>query len=470
MKNAKNNTLQVNGSTPTSTARRSTIGLTLTAAFLCGLAISASAQNPEAAAQIAPERGFTIAPRVQTPIVLKTQPDAECSLHAEGESDAAHTIKLFANADGYVRVHVAARQESQADARMQLDCAAAGKATTYPIRLRAASSPTDEMPAPRTSAPAPKGSQVLPALTEEDARQLSDDDLATLGYPLRPDAEESPDGYAKWLGWVSRPITLIPAHSVSRPDISHSRNVPAGTVQTANVEATAKGSANWSGYEAHGAKRSYMAVTGEWNVPPIPVGEAGYVTYSATWVGLDGDGTKDLVQAGTEQDYIDVSPFSFASYGAWTELLPNQPTEQVIGISPNPGDDMRVEVWIGTGSGAPNQNGGYGSFRVFDVTQSQEIVTYTALGSTHFTGSEAEWIMERPLVSGSYAELSAYLIEPMVNASALKTTNVWKNSNKIQNRTITMYNSDYNHPDNNELSTVIPAGTGAMFFNWFNFH
>lgn len=186
------------------------------------------AQNPPVP-QIAAEQGFTIPANVQTPIVLQTQPDAACDLHAAGVSDTAHTLRFYANGDGYVKFHALAKQESQEDGQLQLDCAVAGNVTSYPIRLRAASSPTDSMPAPRTVVPRPKGSKVLPGLTAEEGQQLSDDDLRTRGYPTRPDAAALPDQYARWLDHVSRPLTVLPPHSVSRSDISHGvRNVQEG--------------------------------------------------------------------------------------------------------------------------------------------------------------------------------------------------------------------------------------------------
>lgn len=436
--------------------------VTLTAALLCAFAVSSSAQNTGA---ISHEQGFTVAPHVQTPLVLKTQPDAACDLHPAGVSDPAQTMRLYANSEGYVRVHVLAKQESQ-DVQVQLDCGGA----VYPLHLHAASSPTADMPAPQTSVPAPQGSQVLPALTEEAAQHLTDQDLMRLGYPSRPDAAASPNRRAKWLDLVSRPITQLPPHVVSRADISHLARVEAGT----------ETSGNWSGLEARGPKRSYMAVTSEWAVPPIPLGELGHTTYSAFWIGLDGDGIpsslgpaagKDLVQAGTEQDYTDIGGYSFASYYAWTEIVPNQPTEQELGLSINPGDEIQVEVWIGdSASGPPDQNGGYGKFRITNFTQGQTSLTDTALDGTPFEGSEAEWIMERPCLglcntsTPKLADLSAYLVTSMSYASVLRTTGTWVNSGKAANLQITMYNGK------DQLSAPVSVPPSSMIFSWYNFH
>jgi Peptidase A4 family len=443
MKNvSKANT--INHSTLTTAPQKHTSGLlTLAAVLLCSL--TASAQNVKVAA----EKGFTIAPNVQTPIVLKTMADAACDLHAVGTSDT-RTMRFYANGEGYVKIHATAREGMEG--RVQLDCSSNGKAVSYPLHLLASSSPTADMPAPQSHVPTPKGSKVRPGLTEAQAQSLSDNELANLGYTERPDVLSSPDQYAKWLDHVSRPMTVLPQHLVST-------NVTASPGSYAF--------ANWSGLEAHSTtKRKYSAVTAIWNVPPILIGgPSGNPTYSAFWIGLDGDRTKDLVQAGTEQDAQEFLGILFTNYYAWSELLPNQPTEQgVFGV--NAGDEIQVEVWIGTGSGAPNPKGGYGSFRIIDWTQSNESVFYVPLSGTYYNGTEAEWIMERPTVSGSLPELSAYFPATMVDASALQVKGTkWVPCGTAANRNITMYNGK------DLLSEALWLGPGSSEINflWINF-
>jgi len=443
MKNvSKANT--INHSTLTAAPQKHTSGLlTLTAVLLCGL--TASAQNVKVAA----EKGFTIAPNVQTPIVLKTTADAACDLHAVGTSDA-RTMRFYANGDGYVKLNATAVDGMEG--RVQLDCSSNGKAVSYPLHLLASSSPTADMPAPQSVVPTPKGSTVRPALTEAQAQSLTDDELADLGFPERPDVLSSPDQYAKWLEHVSRPMTVLPEHLVST-----------------NVTATPGSytSSNWSGLEAHSTtKHKYSAVAGTWNVPPILFGDpSGNPTYSAFWIGLDGDGTKDLVQAGTEQDAQVFIGILFTNYYAWSELLPNQPTEQgVFGV--NAGDEIQVEVWIGTGSGAPNPSGGYGSFRIIDWTQSNESKFYVPLSGTKYNGTEAEWIMERPKVGGSLPELASYFPATMVYATVLQVKGTkWIPCGTAANRNISMYNGT------DKLSEALWLGTGSQEINflWLNF-
>jgi len=451
MKTRNNITHISNNSTQLSpTSRLSRIGLTLTlaATFLCGLAVSTSAQN-SGVSGIAPERGFTIAPNVETAIVLRTQPDAACDLHEVGTSDT-RSMRFYANGDGYVNIRANAREGIEG--RVQLDCSSKGQTVSYPLHLLASSSPTSDMPAPQSKMPLPKGSKVRPALNEAQAQSMTDDQLDKLGYPARPDVLSSPDRYAKWLDRVSRPVTVLPTHLVST-----------------NVTATPASytSSNWSGLEAHSkTTHQYSAVTATWNVPPIILASSdGNTDYSAFWVGLDGDGTKDLVQAGTEQDAQEFLGIIFTNYYTWSELLPNQPTENFVsGV--NAGDEMEVEVWIGTGSGAPNPNGGLGSFRIQDITQGQEWRFDTALAGTKYNGTEAEWIMERPTVGGSLPELAAYFPATMVYADVLNAkTTTWVKCGTAANRNISMYNGK------DLLSEALWLGKGSSEINflWINF-
>ena len=249
-------------------------------------------------------------------------------------------------------------------------------------------------------------------------------------------------------------MTVLPPHSVSRSDISHQRR---------SVEAGGEALANWSGYELRGSKHSYTGVEGQWNVPYIQRGESGIATYSCMWVGLDGDGTSDLVQAGTEQNYYEDGPWVFTSYYAWTEVVPNQPTEQEVQLL-SPGDEMYFQATV-------NLTGGFGDFTIIDFTQGTEIVTTTPLGGTYFNGSEAEWIMERPLVGGTLPDLAFYLIATMTQAYAFPAKGSWIPSSTSGAIQITMYNGYYNnHPDNDELSLAVAPSPAILNFFWINFH
>src|SRR5271156_1879417 len=219
MKNAKASSLFHQQSSDAVSTKYTSGLLALAALLLSGLAVPTAAQSA-AITRIAPEQGFTIAPGVSTPIVLKTSRDAACDLRAEDASDKNQTLKFYANGDGYLKIHAHPVEESQ-EMRLELDCTAtSGKVTRYPLHLLASSSPRADMPAPKSVMPTPKGSQVRPALSEEEISSLSDQELTSRGYPRRPDAIAAPDDYASWQQIVSRPMTLLPSHRVSHADIA----------------------------------------------------------------------------------------------------------------------------------------------------------------------------------------------------------------------------------------------------------
>jgi hypothetical protein len=151
-------------------------------------------------------------------------------------------------------------------------------------------------------------------------------------------------------------------------------NAPEGN--TANVTDVA--SENWSGYAATGAANSFTSVSSSWAQPAVTCGAAS--TFSAFWVGLDGDGTPTVEQTGTEADCANGA----ASYQGWYEIFPNAP---VFFANPvQPGDAMSASVVY-------DGNGNF-TFTLSDSTQgwtqtTQQPLTGAQLGS-------AEVIAEAP--------------------------------------------------------------------------
>lgn len=459
MKNANGNTHQLSDGV---FARMKRL-LAVSALSLCGLAIPGSAQ--QTGYKVAAEKGFTLAPNVQTPIVLKTMADAECDLHAADVSEAGHTPRFYANGDGYVQVHAKAKHESEEGMHVQLDCRVNGKAVRYPLHLRASLSPSKDMPAPQTEMPTPRGSQVMPALSEQEAQQLSDEELIGRGFPPRPDASTSADAYAKWRELVSQPMTMVPPHLVSRTDIVRSAN-RSGQSQQGEAQNSYGSSANWSGYVDFGSYRGFDAVYGQWNIPSVVACESNNTTYSSFWVGLDGDGLTDLVQDGTEHDCTDIAGFiNFYSYSAWEELLPNQPYSQNVSLSVGPGDSFWALAWVGDANHNYNPNGAYAWFNMWDTTKKQGVLVGQPLNGTVFYGYEAEWIMERPYLStGHYAELSDFGAATMSYPQVLNSSFNWLYYTSYSNQQLFMYNGS------NLLSAASGLSSTSIGYYWYRYH
>lgn len=209
-----------------------------------------------------------------------------------------------------------------------------------------------------------------------------------------------------------------------------------------------------------------------WNVPSV-TGETNTHTYSAFWVGLDGDGVSDLVQAGTEQENYNFRfpwfSLSISVYYAWTEFLPQQATEQQIANFPiNPGDEIFCEVWIGNAGSGPTLSGAFGVLLLENLTTSESTTVYTPVGTTVVGGSEAVWIMERPSLGTALTDLADYTSARMFNAYARKANSPrhrgyvpYQGANNLQ---ITMVNGA------TTLSTVTAIDTYSMRFDWQHFH
>jgi hypothetical protein len=170
------------------------------------------------------------------------------------------------------------------------------------------------------------------------------------------------------------------ATSAAEPAITH---VPHGLRPSVNGT---QESTNWAGYVAAGG--GYTSVYATWNVPTVTITSDN--RYSATWIGVGGDPTTDLVQAGSAAESVNGQ----ARYYVWTEILP-EPETQAFAV--NPGDLIQVSVvkkalpptrWVMT---------------VTDVTSGRSVQRSTAYASLKLT---AEWIHAAPTVGGLQSKLA----------------------------------------------------------------
>lgn len=145
-------------------------------------------------------------------------------------------------------------------------------------------------------------------------------------------------------------------------------------------------SLNWSGYAVTPAGDGITAVTSTFVVPKagtIPPG------FAATWTGIGGYSTKDLIQAGTAEQSLPSLPIIGDQYYAWYELLPNTEVQLTKctgdpNCTVNPGDEIGVSISLVSGT--------TWHIAMLDVghwTWSLN-VSYTS------SKSSAEWVLEAP--------------------------------------------------------------------------
>jgi Peptidase A4 family len=146
-------------------------------------------------------------------------------------------------------------------------------------------------------------------------------------------------------------------------------------------------SSNWSGYVASGG--TFTSVTGTWTVPTVAPAGTGA---DATWVGIGGLVSRDLIQAGT-QAMVDGS--GTVEYSSWIEMLPQ--SSRNVPLSVTAGDSVTVTItqkaasdWLITMKN--NTTGG-----AYNVT-----VQYDS------SSSSAEWVQEAPSIGRGLVALDQF--------------------------------------------------------------
>jgi hypothetical protein len=178
-------------------------------------------------------------------------------------------------------------------------------------------------------------------------------------------------------------------------------------------------SSNWSGFSVVNSQNPFKVegIIGEFVVPTAHQAFGactGGWDYSSLWVGIDGNGSNDVFQAGVEVDAYCSGGTTQSNYSAWIEWYPNYATE-VSSPFVNPGDLVFVEVW---NTGPTN---GYAYFYNYS-TETAAVYNLTAPGGTTLMGNSLEWIVERPGVGGGLATLTNYIDAAWPNGYAWNYT------------------------------------------------
>lgn len=239
-----------------------------------------------------------------------------------------------------------------------------------------------------------------------DPVTASDDALAYYGYPPRPDPNTAPGAYATW----KMVMTGATRRINSTFQTTTIFNGPAKDLSTRPAKgngARGTSSSNWSGYAIVDTSDPFKTTnTTTYGAFVIPTAQQAFGTtcsgnvYSSQWVGVDGDGSDDVFQAGIEADAGCSSTF----YSAWYEWYPNSET-RISNFTVTAGDLIYVYIW--------NTSLTEGDYYIADLTANTNTTAqFGAPNGTHLTGNSAEWIVERPGVGGKLATLTNYTTVP----------------------------------------------------------
>src|SRR5215471_10161515 len=239
-----------------------------------------------------------------------------------------------------------------------------------------------------------------------NAAIASDTQLAAYGFPPRPPVGSA--NYSAWLRLVSPSIRRVSA--TLQQTILFNGTAQNLSKMNSSVSNGTSTSSNWSGYAQTGAAGTFSHnndyVFSEWVVPKAQQAFGtcdGTWWYSSQWVGFDGFGSADVLQAGTEADALCLGGTTYTFYSAWYEWYPF--SEVRVSLPVSGGDLMGGEVWYTTT--AP-----FGHAYIVDYTNQHSIsVAFNPPAGTTYQGNSVEWVEERPGINGGLANLTNYVAD-----------------------------------------------------------
>lgn len=173
----------------------------------------------------------------------------------------------------------------------------------------------------------------------------------------------------------------------------------AATNPAVNSGGGANTSFNWSGYVATGG--TFTGVNGSWAVAPVAASAGAEA--DATWVGIGGVSSSNLIQIGTQA----ITQNGAVSYEAWYELLPAVST--VIPVTVHAGDSISASL--------QQEQSNVWLISLTDNTTGQNYSTTVSYTSSL---SSAEWIEEMPSDQNGFIPLDNFGSVSFANAAAVE--------------------------------------------------
>ncbi len=222
-------------------------------------------------------------------------------------------------------------------------------------------------------------------------------DLEKNGFPSFPDSAHHRERFKRVFGQLKNKFHYIqPTMRVNKEKV----HGPRAKRPTDGTET----STNWSGAVVYApAGQSFSWVQGDWIVPNVDAPTENEWYYCASWIGIDGDGSGDVFQAGVECDVYRSGSTITRNIYPWWEWYPT-PEVQITNLPMNPGDMVTMLLCSAQGAGSTKGT----VFFTNRTTGASTSVALTAPGTTKLVGNSAEWIVEAPTVGGAQSALADY--------------------------------------------------------------
>jgi hypothetical protein len=163
-------------------------------------------------------------------------------------------------------------------------------------------------------------------------------------------------------------------------------------------------STNWCGAVAYApAGQSFRWIEGDWVVPDVAAPTQNQWYYCASWIGIDGDGSGDVCQAGVECEVYRSGGSIIRNVYPWFEWFPNSEV-QITNLGISPGDMVTMLL-------CTNQAAGSTSATVYFTNRTTGASTslgFNAPAGSKLVGNSAEWIVEAPTVGGAQSAIADF--------------------------------------------------------------
>lgn len=219
-------------------------------------------------------------------------------------------------------------------------------------------------------------------------------ELEKNGFPAIPDHGPHRDRFTRVFSLIRHRYRYVePTFRVNK-DRTHGRRKRA---EAAGTET----STNWSGAVVTAPKNDpFKWMEGDWTVPNVDAPTENQWYYCASWIGIDGDGSNDVFQAGVETEvYRSGSSITRNCY-AWWEWYPDGEV-QITNLEVSPGDMVTMLLC----STSPTSGTVFFTNRTTGASTS---VILTAPTGVKLVGNCAEWIVEAPTVGGQQSAIADY--------------------------------------------------------------
>lgn len=228
-----------------------------------------------------------------------------------------------------------------------------------------------------------------------DPLKASPAELEKHGFPSRPTNARQLERYTRVMNRLKDRFQYVPPTFSIVPDKLHVpriRRLADGTER----------SSSWSGGVVYAPTgQSFKWVQGDWVVPFVAALKQNEWEYLSSWIGIDGDGSSDVCQAGVSCDVFQSGNNVVTDIYPWWEWF-GGPTVKLTSIAVRPGDMITVLICTTQGAGSSSATAFYSN----QTTGASTSFVLTAPQNVTLVGNSAEWIVEAPQLIDAQGQFS----------------------------------------------------------------